>query len=118
MTTHPAVSVLSASTYATDVKYVVNIDRQGANRANRAYVLRFGKQDDGSQSVRIYKYAGHRAESLTDGERIARGRTGETSRTTTSRCLPGLRSEPFFFDLDAFKKTVLVANNGRTGCCE
>ena len=118
MTNHPAVGVLSPSTYATDVKYVINIDRQGTNRANRAYVLRFGKPDDGSQSVRVYKYTGHHAESLTDGERIASGRTGKTFKDDDIKVFAGLRSDPFFFDLDAFKKTVLGANNGRTGFCD
>ena len=120
MTTHPAVGVLSPSTYATDVKYVINVDRKGTSHANLAYVLRFSAKDsDGSQSFRVYRYKGSHAESLTEGEKIGTGRTGSTSTIADGiKVFAGLRSDPFFFDLDAFKKAVLGANNGRTGFCD
>jgi len=118
MTTHPAVGVLSPATYATDVKYVINVDRKGTNHANRAYVLRFGQLENGSQSVRVYKYTGDHAETLTDGEKIASGQTGKTFKADGIKVFAGLRSDPFFFDLDAFKHAVLGAPNGRTGFCD
>ena len=118
MTTHPAVGVLSPSAYATDVKYVFNLDRQGTNHANRAYVLRFGNVENGSQSVRVYKYTGTHAESMTDGKKIATGHTGSSFKGDGIKVFAGLRSDPFFFDLDAFKHAVLGADNGRTGFCD
>lgn len=119
MTTNPAVGVLSPSTYATGVKYVINVDRKGTSHANLAYVLRFSTKDaDGTQGYRLYKYQGRNAESLTDGEKLGSGRTGRTNTIEGVKVFAGLRSDPFFFDLDAFKHAVLGANNGRTGFCD
>ena len=119
MTTHPAVGVLSPSTYATDIQYVINVDEKGTSHANRAYVLRFNALDsDGTQGYRLYKYTGRHAESLTDGTKIGTGRTGTSTTIGGIKVFAGLRSDPFFFDLDAFKHVVLGATNGRTGFCD
>ena len=118
MTTHPAVGVLSPSTYATDVQYSINVDRKGTNHANLAYALRFNRLKHGKQWLRVYKYTGRHAESLTDGEKVATGYTGETIKVDGMKVFAGLRSDPFFFDLDAFKHAVLGAANGRTGFCD
>ena len=120
MTTHPAVGVLSPSTYATDIQYALNVDQKGSSRASLAYTLRFSAKDaDGTQGFRVYKYTGSRAESLTDGKKIGTGRTGRSTTIDDGiKVFAGLRSDPFFFDLDAFKHAVLGANNGRTGFCD
>ena len=119
MTTNPAVGVLSPSTYAPNIKYVLNVDRFGTNHANLAYVLRFSAKDsDGTQGFRLYKYKGRHAESLTDGKKLGTGRTGQATTIDGIKVFAGLRSDPFFFDLDAFKHVVLGANNGRTAFCD
>ena len=118
MTTHPAVGVLSPAAYATDVKYVINVDRKGTNHANLAYAVHFNREKHGKQWLRVYKYTGRHAESLTDGEKVATGYTGETIKVDGMKVFAGLRSDPFFFDLDAFKHAVLGASNGRTGFCD
>jgi len=121
MTTHPAVGVLSPSTYATDVKYVINVDRRGKSHADLAYVLRFNAPDsNGNQGFRVYRHKGLKnAEHLTDGEKIGTGRTNQSTTIADGiKVFAGLRSDPFFFDLDAFKHAVLGANNGRTGFCD
>jgi hypothetical protein len=120
MTTHPAVGVLSPSTYATDVEYVLNVDRRGTAHADRAYALRFGNPDrNGAQSVRVYQYDGSHAESISDGQKIAEGTTGQSFTGSGGiKVFAGLRSDPFFFDLDGFKHAVFGAANGRTGFCD
>ena len=119
MTTHPAVGTLSPAAYATDVNYVFNVVRNGTAKANLAYAVHFNAVDsDGTQGYRVYRYSGSHARSLTDGKKIARGRTGATVQGDGVKVFAGLRSDPFFFDLDAFKKTVLGADNGRTGFCD
>ena len=120
MTTHPAVGVLSPSTYATDIQYVINVDRKGTSHANLAYALRFNAKDsDGTQGFRVYKYTGRHAESLTDGEKVGLGRTGRSTTIKDGiKIFAGLRSDPFFFDLDAFKHVVGGASNGRTAFCD
>jgi len=120
MTTNPAVGVLSPSTYATDVQYVINVDQTGSAHPSLAYTLRFNAKDsDGTQGYRVYRYTGSHADSLSDGEKIGTGRTGTaTTIGDGTKVFAGLRSDPFFFDLDAFKHAVLGANNGRTGFCD
>jgi hypothetical protein len=120
MTTHPAVGVLSPRAYATDVTYKINIDRDSTNTATRALALRFkAPGPDGSQEYTATYYRQRNAETLREGEVVARGRTGQTvSGDDGMRVFAGLRSDPFFFDLDAFKHVVLGASNGRTGFCD
>jgi hypothetical protein len=119
MTTHPAVGVLSPSTYATDVQYVINIASDHTNNANLAYALRFGNPaSDGTQSVRVYRYDGRHAQSVNDGTKIGTGTTGRAFTAGGLKVFAGLRSDPFFFDLDAFKHVVLGVDNGRTGFCD
>ena len=119
MTTHPAVGTLSPTAYATDVNYVFNVDRKGTAKANLAYAVHFNAVDsNGTQGYRVYRYTGRHARSLTKGVKIARGRTGTTVQGDGVKVFAGLRSDPFFFDLDGFKKAVLGANNGRTGFCD
>jgi hypothetical protein len=119
MTTHPAVGVLSPSAYATDVEYVINVDGERTNRANHSYALRFGSPGaNGAQSVRVYEYTGSHAESVSDGKKIASGTTGQAFTGSGVQVFAGLRSDPFFFDLDAFKHAVLGQANGRTGFCD
>lgn len=119
MTTHPAVGTLSPAAYATDIQYVINVDSTHTNRANLAYALRFGNpESDGTQSVRVYKYEGRNAQNINDGQKIGTGVTGRPFDVEGVKVFAGLRSDPFFFDLDAFKHAVLGVNNGRTGFCD
>lgn len=120
MTTHPAVGVLSPSAYATDVAYKINIDRDSTNHASRALALRFKAPGAGGAQQYTATYYRHQdAESLAHGEVVAQGTTGRIVQGDDGmRLFAGLRSDPFFFDLDAFKHVVLGAQNGRTGFCD
>lgn len=116
MTTHPALGVVTTQTsYATDVLYKINIasaSGDGDFDADDVHslVVRFEKvRHDGSQRYTV---------SLDDGEhhrRIARARTGEVGDLKNGAVFAGARSDPFFFDLDAFNNTV-QATGGRSFC--
>lgn len=120
VTTHPAVGVLSPAAYATDVAYKINVDRNGDAVEDRAWVLRFGAPArDGSQAYKVTLYRRGDAVTLRHGQEWAEGRTNRVVHGEEgSKVFAGLRSDPFFFDLDAFKHVVLGAANGRTGFCD
>src|SRR5205823_1365625 len=69
--------------------------------------LRFGTPSGGSQSVSIWK----------NGHLWGSGTTG-TSITLSggAKLWAGLRDDPFFFDLDAFKGNILGVANNRKLC--
>ena len=102
VTTHPAAGAIAPVEYATDVRYVIRIDRNGDARRDIQYAFRFGaRNDEGRQPYTVRRRDPH-------GSRIvAHGLTGR--RTTVvggGKAFAGLRSDPFFFDLDAFLGTV------------
>jgi hypothetical protein len=125
MTTHPALGVVTTQTaYATDVIYKINVATAMAEHDGKhdegdddesgvtSFAVRFGPvRSDGTQSYKVSK--------VEDGDRevIARGRTGQTTtkRDGDVKTFAGARSDPFFFDLDAFNNTV-QANGGRSFC--
>ena len=118
VTTHPAVGVFAPAEYATDVRYVINVDRNGDAVADLAYVLRFASRMTGSsQHYTATRYTGSNARTLRQGVKVASGMTGETSELKGSgKIFVGLRSDPFFFDLAAFRDDVLGTDLGRDFC--
>jgi hypothetical protein len=120
LTTHPALGVVTTQTaYATDVVYKINV--AGAtmtakhddeeNDGRTSFNVRFGPvRKDGTQRYKVTKVEGD------DREVIARGRTGQTTVNDDGvKTFAGARSDPFFFDLDAFNNTV-QATGGRSFC--
>ena len=110
-TTHPAVGVLSPSAYGTDVEYKLNIDRNGDAIEDQVYSFKFRAPDaNGVQRFKIKR---------TEGGRTTR--IGESSTNTSVelaggvKVFAGLRSDPFFFDLDAFKH-VVAGDPSRSFC--
>jgi hypothetical protein len=117
VTTHPAAGAIAPLRYARDVKYKINIDSDGDALEDLAYVWRFGRAERGRQTYRVHRYSGDGARTLTGGTQVGSGRTGKTVRTRGGgKSFAGLRSDPFFFDLDAFRGAVLGEDNGRTFC--
>jgi len=117
VTTHPLAGVLSPRDYATDVDYIINVDRNGDAVQDLAYVFRFGASERGSQPYTVTRYTGANARSLAHGPTLASGRTGEVSRAKgRGLVFAGLRSDPFFFDLAAFRDDVLHTDLGRSFC--
>ena len=124
LTTHPALGVVTTQTaYATDVVYKINVasatmtakhddDVDEDDAVSSSFNVRFGAvRKDGTQSYKVTK--------VEHGDRrvIARGRTGQTTvkRDGNVKTFAGPRSDPFFFDLDAFNNTV-QATGGRSFC--
>jgi hypothetical protein len=124
MTTGPGAGAIAPLTYATDVDYKINIDQNGDAVEDLAYTVRFGQNKAKSgtprQDFTVRQFSGARAISLTGGKVVARGVTNTPQAAVTGGGLAwaGLRSDPFFFDLDAFRQVVLKQDRGRTGFCD
>jgi hypothetical protein len=120
MTTHPAVGVFAGPDYATDVRYQLNVDRNGDALPDLAYTLTFGAPTGGHQSYVVRRYTGVNARTLAHGVELGRGTTGTPAALKgDGRVFAGLRSDPFFFDLGAFRKAVLGQDiPDRTGFCD
>ncbi len=118
VTTHPAAGAIAPLTYATDVDYLVNVDRNGDAVQDLAFLLEFGAPaPDGSQRYTVTRYTGINARTLNKGNVRGRGTTGTVgSLKGNGKIFVGLRSDPFFFDLGAFLGVVVGADNGRTFC--
>ena len=112
MTTHPAVNtpINAFKTYATNVRYTLNVDRDGDAVQDLAFVLTFGTPNmSGDQSYTVTRYTGSNAITQRTGN--VRG-TGSTAGTGTAglkgsgKAFVGERSDPFFFDLIGFRGTL------------
>ena len=121
MTTNPAVNVPSIdgmADFGTNVRYVINVDRNGDNVQDLAYVWRFGAASGGSQSYSVWRYSGANARSLASGTKIGSGSTGGSgigTATGSAKVFAGVRADPFFFDLLGFLGTVLGVGSTQLG---
>lgn len=112
MTTHPAVNtaINPFKTYATNVRYTLNIDRDGDAVQDLAYVTTFGPANaSGDQTYTITRYTGGNAVSQANGNVRGTGSTagsGITGLKGDGRAFAGERSDPFFFDLIGFRGTL------------
>src|SRR5712692_3237573 len=119
VTTSPAAGVIGPIDYATNVRYKINVDRNGDAVEDLAYVLDFSAPAGGSQAYTVTRYTGANARSLRQGVTLGGGQRGVTnSLKGDGLVFAGLRADPFFFDLNAFKHVVLGLTNGRTGFCD
>jgi hypothetical protein len=118
MTTHPAAGAISPTKYATDVRYVLNVDNNGDAIQDLAYAADFkGKKN--KQHWTLTRYTGAEARTLAHGQEVASGQTGKVGKAKKSkgiRAFAGTRSDPFFFDLAAFRDDVLGQPQGRSFC--
>ena len=119
VTTSPAAGVIGPIDYATNVRYKINVDRNGDAVEDLAYVLDFSAPAAGSQSYTVTRYTGMNARSLTSGAELGGGMRGATNAIKGNGVVfAGLRADPFFFDLAAFRHVVLGQANGRSGFCD
>ena len=95
----------STKTFGSGVRYNITVDTNADANPDITYMLRF---DTGvPQKVTIWK----------NGTLWGSGNTGSTIVLKGGTKLwAGLRDDPFFFDLDAFKGHILGAANGRMLC--
>jgi hypothetical protein len=119
MTVNPAINLFGGN-FGTNVRYIVNIDKNGDEKADVAYVARFGRvdRDDDDkypeQDYRITRYAGKHARSLDRGRTVAWGESNEGNAKTRDslKAWAGVRSDPFFFDLTGFIGTTTKLTTG------
>jgi hypothetical protein len=107
MTTNPAINLFGGA-FGTNVRYILNVDRNGNAVVDLAYVWRFGAESGGSQDYTVTRYSGTNATSLKTGSVVGRGNTGDGIGTGKggAKVFAGVRSDPFFFDLTGFVGTV------------
>jgi uncharacterized protein DUF4331 len=107
---NPGAGVLpnSGTTFGTKIDYLIKIDTNGDARPDIKYMYRFGKANaHGVQSFNVWR----------NGTWLARGMTGSDAELAGGgRTTAGLYDDPFFFDLDGFKGSVLGVDNGRALC--
>ena len=110
MTTNPAINLFGGE-FGTNVRYVINVDRNGNNLVDLAYVFTFGAADgDKGQPYTVTRYTGFNATSYKAGVKLGWGWTGGSGIGTAkdgAKVFAGVRSDPFFFDLTGFVGTVL-----------
>jgi hypothetical protein len=119
VTVNPAINLFGGN-FGTNVRYIVNIDKNGDEKADVAYVARFGRvdRDDDDkypeQDYRITRYAGKHARSLDRGRTVAWGESNEGNAKTRDslKAWAGVRSDPFFFDLTGFIGTTTKLTTG------
>ena len=115
----PGAGAIAPLDYGSDVQYVISVDTNGDAKRDLAYVFRFGAGNGtgAGQAYTVTMYSGRSAGALTNGTKIASGKTGTPKAVgKDSRVFAGLRSDPFFFDLEAFLGAVGGNGNGRTFC--
>ena len=119
MTVNPAINLFGGN-FGTNVRYIVNVDKNGDAKADLAYVARFGRVDRDSddtypeQAYRIVKYTGRNARSFEHGTTVAWGESNDGSARTlySMKAWAGVRSDPFFFDLTGFIGTTTKLTTG------
>jgi len=118
MTTNPAINLFGGS-FGTNVRYILNVDRNGNAVQELAYVFRFGAVQNGAQNYTVTRYTGANARTLRTGVQIAWGSTagsGIAGQTKDgAKAFAGVRSDPFFFDLSGFVGTVLGLGTDHLG---
>lgn len=103
---NPGAGVIGSTTFATDVSYEINVDKQAAlgaeakgRVADVVYRIDFAAPDaDGRQEFRV-----RQTPAPSGGATIATGVTGDTAELATGgKVTAGLFDDPFFFDLVGF----------------
>ena len=105
MNVDPLAGVQSPTSFRSDAAYEFRIDTTGNATPNVIFRLRFSGISNGRQTVTLQMAKNHEIHSGNGGKVLGRGRTGENIRIKGGAMLfAGLRDDPFFFDLAAFKK--------------
>ena len=87
--------------FDASVLYGIHIDNNGDNRADQDVWIRFGQDPGGNWGVQV--------SGLPGGQPVVSGPVDTIINAGLGlRVFAGLRDDPFFFDLDGFKKTVMT----------
>jgi hypothetical protein len=116
MTIDPLAGVLSPTTFRPGALYEFKISTNGDAVPEIAYRIKFGGvQGNGGQSMHLLRADGSANPAHgAGGKPIGTGATNQTiSLSGGGMAWAGLRDDPFFFDLDAFKefKTALLGGS-------
>ncbi len=108
MTTNPAINAFGGK-FGANVRYILNVDKNGDAVQDLAYVVRFDNGKSGHQKYTVTRYTGANAVSLGHGMVIARGSTAGNGQADImgpghGRVFAGVRSDPFFFDLTGLRR--------------
>jgi len=114
VTVNPAINLFGGD-FGTNVRYVINIDTNGDNVQDRAYVATFA--DDGTDNLKfkLALYTGSKAGTLNGGRTVAQGHANDSAKATGQNDIwawAGVRSDPFFFDLTGFIGTTTFLTTG------
>ncbi len=108
MTTNPAINAFGGK-FGANVRYILNVDRNGDAVQDLAFVVRFDNGAPGHQGYTVTRYMGANARTLATGVVRGTGSTagnGMTMLAGDGRAFAGVRSDPFFFDLTGFVGTL------------
>ena len=117
MTTNP-LSNRYGTKFGANVRYIINVDRNGDAVQDLAYVVRFDDGALGHQAYTVTRYTGANARSLVNGNVRGTGSTagnGTASLNGDGKVFAGLRSDPFFFDLTGFVGTLFHIGTDNLG---
>src|SRR6185437_2014239 len=81
MTTNPAISVFGGK-FGANVRYILNVDRDGDAVQDLAYVVRFDNGAAGHQAYSVTRYTGANARTLAVGSLRGTGSTAGNGTTT------------------------------------
>lgn len=121
VTVNPLTLPGDAPTFDPAGLYQIKVDNNGDAVPDVTYNVTFGSPaSDGTQSVKVLKATGAQADSLSAvGAQIIAGTTTAATASTPSigtagsmKLFAGLRDDPFFFDLNAFKAGLKFRNPG------
>jgi len=116
MTIDPAAGLLSPKSFRPGAVYDFKVSTNGDAIPDVAYRIKFGGvQGNGTQSLSVHRATGAQATGGAGGPSIGNGRSYQTlALAGGGQIWAGLRDDPFFFDLDAFKhfKATLLAGGG------
>ena len=114
MTVNPAINLFGGD-FGTNVRYVLNIDTNGDNVQDSAYVATFADDGSGALKFKLSLYEGSKAGSLNGGRTVAQGHANDGGKAVGNNDLwawAGVRSDPFFFDLLGFIGTTTLLTTG------
>jgi hypothetical protein len=102
-----------ADSFASEAVYELKVDTNGDAVADIAYRFTFSTKEDGVQKVTVLRAGGEQAKGNgNDGEVIfkdvpvAFGDAVKTADAGEYRLFAGIRSDPFFFDLEGMKNNM------------
>jgi hypothetical protein len=114
MTVNPAINLFGGD-FGTNVRYVINIDTNGDNVQDRAYVATFADDGTANLKLKLSLYEGSKAGSLNGGRTVAQGHVNDGVKAVGGNDIwawAGVRSDPFFFDLTGFIGTTTFLTTG------